>query len=53
MLDDYMRIMAIIITADLETFQEISMTGREERRISQGIPVESTVIQDKATSKKS
>jgi hypothetical protein len=29
-----MRIMAIIITADLQVFQEIFMTGREERPIS-------------------
>jgi len=30
-----MRIMAIIITADLQAFQEIPLTGREGRPISQ------------------
>jgi len=30
-----MRIMAIIITADLQAFQDIPMAGREKRPISQ------------------
>jgi hypothetical protein len=45
--------MAIIITADLQAFQEIPMTGRERGdQYPRSIPVETTIIQDNATSKK-